>query len=159
MTPQRRFWHLAAGLRLALAALALLTGCGRLAGEPPATATPVSIWRIPAELDGTHWRLVELNGQPPMAGTEITLDFTDGTASGSAGCNSYRGPFADAAPDEVVFSITKMACMEPPGVMQQEQVYMEALKAAAGRALVDGRLEFRDAAGGLTLVFEPAPSA
>jgi hypothetical protein len=62
------------------------------------------------------------------------------------------------ASDEVRFTITLMGCPDP-GVMRQEQVYTDALQAAASRALVDGRLEFRDAAGALTLVFEAASSA
>jgi hypothetical protein len=150
---------LVVGLRVALAGLALLTACGRLGLEPLATATPVSIWHIPAELDGTHWKLVELKGQPPLAGTEITLDFMDGKASGNAGCNYYRGPYADVAPDEVLFTITVQGCLEPPGIMEQDQVYTDALFKAGTRALVNGRLEFRNAAGVLTLVFEPATPA
>ena len=44
------------------------------------------------DLDGTSWRLVDLNqGQEPLLPeTEITLGFDDRQVSGSAGCNNYN---------------------------------------------------------------------
>jgi heat shock protein HslJ len=149
------------GLCLALITVAALAGCGLMPSGPTATATPASIWAIPPELDGTSWHLVELNGAPPLAGTDITLTFSDGKAGGYAGCNTYAGPSAPnpaATPPAVVFTLTKRACAEP-GVMAQEQAYVNTLASAAGRTLLDGRLEFYNAAGQAILVFEPAAAA
>ena len=53
--------------------------------------SPVSL----ADLDGTTWRLVDLDGfdpQPLVSDTEITISFADGQIGGSAGCNDYTGP-------------------------------------------------------------------
>ncbi len=123
------------------------------AGAP--SATP-SLWVIPSEPDGTSWTLIELNGQPPLAGTTITLAFAGGKASGSAGCNHYQGPYPpgpDPA-DSVIFEITVMGCLVPAGIMEQEQAYVVALQHAASRAQTADRLEFFDAAGKQTLVFK-----
>ncbi|MBN1153226.1 MAG: META domain-containing protein [Dehalococcoidia bacterium] len=98
-------------------------------------------------LAGTSWRLESLGrtGElvPALTTTEVTLDFTeDGRASGSAGCNRYFGQYSS---DETgVLSVsglgsTKMFCHEP-GVMQQEQDYLNALGAASRYEVRDSQL-------------------
>ena len=82
-----------------------------------------------APLSG-EWKLVSLNGAPVVEGTHISLNFGDGQASGSAGCNSYGGAFeSDGA--EIDFdglTMTLMACTDA-GVMAQEGAYLAALEA------------------------------
>ena len=50
--------------------------------------------------------------------------------------------------------MTLMACMEPQGAMDQEQVYTEALSKVAKYRLADAHLELLDASGAALLVYE-----
>ena len=70
-------------MRTLLATAALL-----LAACAPMTDTGGAI-----ALEGTSWRLIEIRGQPPVAGADVTLRFVDGHAEGFASCNQYRGPY------------------------------------------------------------------
>jgi heat shock protein HslJ len=136
---------------IALAAtivLALLAACAGAAEPTPAVL----------ELEGTRWVLDTLNGSPPVEGSEITLEFQDGNAAGSAGCNSYGGSFTTDGGQLSIPEIvrTEMACLEPEGVMEQEDAYLAALQSAAAYRLVDGRLQIENAAGEAVLVFSMA---
>lgn len=86
-------------------------------------------------LEGTSWSLTAfIEGETPtalLANTEITLTFDAGQVSGSAGCNSYfasytleRGALRFGA-----VGMTKMYCMTPEGVMDQEARYGDILSA------------------------------
>ncbi len=89
-----------------------------------------------ADLEGKTWQLVSY-GDPaspdePLEGREATAEFSAGQVSGSTGCNQYSGGF-EASGDELSFgpiAVTEMACMEPPGIMQQERDYLKALMTA-----------------------------
>ena len=85
-----------------------------------------------ADLAGTRWLLMTLDGEPPLAGTTITLDFNEGgKAGGSSGCNRFMTSYSfDAASGALSFGRsagTMMAC--PPPVMAQEQRFLQALAA------------------------------
>jgi heat shock protein HslJ len=99
--------------------------------------------------------LVSLNGGAPIEGAEITLNYGETSVEGSGGCNTYGGEYA-ASGDSLRLSglyWTERACMEPKGIMEQEQAHLQALNAAA-RYHVDGdRLELYDEAGTLILAF------
>lgn len=110
----RSFAHMIAGLLLA----ALLTcGCARLS---PAGGDP---------LDGTSWRLTSYDGQDPIPGSEVTITFYEGSVQGSAGCNTFHGHYqiqgSTLTFDEL--AATEMACLEPQGIMEQEQAIMGTL--------------------------------
>lgn len=71
-------------------------------------------------------------GKALVEGTEITLTFNeDGTLGGSSGCNTYGGNYTlDGAAitiDSLVWTL--MACLDPPGVMEQETTYLDTLGA------------------------------
>jgi heat shock protein HslJ len=115
-------------------------------------------------LRDTAWELVSLAGSDLIPGTTITLKFATATdsepvVSGSAGCNTYGGSYK-ASEESLTLSgvyATERACMEPEGVMAQEQAYLAALNAAARYrvAQVQGggeRLEVYDQAGTRILV-------
>jgi len=132
------------GMLTILALPVLLAGCGR--PEPSAS------------LDGTQWVLTSLNGSSPLEGTEITLAFDDGEASGSAGCNSYFGPYTVDGTGGLTFqglANTEMACLEPEGIMEQETEYLQILRAATRFSVADGQLEIL-ADGGGVLVYRRA---
>lgn len=81
-------------------------------------------------LQGTAWLLTEMNGTPPMNGTTLTIEFTGEQISGSAGCNHFGGRYTingEKIQFEAIFN-TEMACMDPEGVMEQEQAYLYYLQ-------------------------------
>jgi heat shock protein HslJ len=87
---------------------------------------------------------------PVLRGTEITLTFDrgtlreTGTVYGSAGCNTYTADYIYHRDDSLTLetlAVTKMACEDPAGIMQQEQRYLSFLKDVKGYCQkVDGRL-------------------
>ena len=108
------------------------------------------------------WWVLESYGepgdtQPVIEGSEITANFnctTDGV-NGSAGCNSYGGKYEV---DNCELSITElnyteMACMEPEGVMGQEQEYLQLLILTESYKIEDGKLHIT-CSDGSVLVFE-----
>ncbi len=64
--------------------------------------------------------------------TNLTVLFDkDGTVSGSSGCNTYFSDYTSDADGNLAFSaiaVTKMYCMSPDGVMEQETKYLNALQ-------------------------------
>ena len=90
--------------------------------------------------------------QQRLAGTRITARFADGSVAGAAGCNSYNAAYTlTGGPDTLRIgpvAATRMACAEPPGVMEQEAAYLAALPTAQSY-----RFEGPD------LVLEPADGA
>lgn len=103
-------------------------------------------------LDGSEWTLATLGGQPPVAGSNVTLAFAGGNASGSGGCNQYRGPYT-ADGSSLTFGpliATKRACLSPE-MNQQETAYLDALSKTATYEVTGDRLILRDAAGATLL--------
>lgn len=71
----------------------------------------------------------------PLPDTQVTAVFgEDGTLSGSAGCNTYSATYtAERGTIEIGEpAVTRKACVKPPGVMEQEQAYLDALPRATG---------------------------
>ena len=69
--------------------------------------------------------------QPTIEETFLTATITDDDVSGTAGCNGYGGAATVNGSDVSFgpFASTLMACMEPVGVMAQEQEYLTMLQA------------------------------
>ena len=69
--------------------------------------------------------------QAVLEGTEITATFDSDTQEvrGSAGCNSYFGDYAVDSCELSILNVgyTEMACLEPEGVMGQEQEYLQLI--------------------------------
>jgi putative lipoprotein len=99
---------------LAVAALTLI-GCS----QPAASAAP-SAAGPPTELPGTSWVLVGISGAELGTGVP-TINFgTDGTVSGSAGCNTYNGTYTVDG-SSISFgplATTKMACPVADSVVE-----------------------------------------
>jgi heat shock protein HslJ len=141
-------------LTIAVIALAvLLVGCG----PRPADS---------AALQDTRWVLVSLGGEPPLAGTAPSAEFTEDQISGSAGCNTYFGTYAVSGSEITIADVanTEMWCMEPEGVMDQEAAFLKALDTVATYRVDADRLELLDEAGSPVLAFgvretEPPASA
>jgi heat shock protein HslJ len=108
-------------------------------------------------LGETNWTVVTYSTDGAITelwpGTEITIEFdTDGTVTGSGGCNNYNGTFeVDGPYDEFgdgvrgrndgqaiamgPFAATEKACTSPSGVMDQETEFLTSL-ASVGRWLI-----------------------
>ena len=131
---------------------------------------PLAAGEVPP-LEGTTWALVsfvEPNDQAGLeqslpapldtvAGTDVTLEFRDGTAAGTAGCNQYTAPYSlEGAALGIEDPVsTKMFC-EPEGVMEQEQRLLSWL-AEAETAQVHGRQMWLVTGDGRALVFTAGP--
>lgn len=68
---------------------------------------------------------------PVLAGTQITLLASDGQIRGSAGCNTYQGPYSVQGNSIQVEAliVTERACADP-NAMAQEQKFLQALQSA-----------------------------
>ncbi len=93
-------------------------------------------------LDGTSWELFAIRKSLPISGSTITATFADGQVRGSAGCNSYFGSYQVEGETITIgdLAITEMACLEPEGIMEQEQTIMEFLWNAKRFELQEDRL-------------------
>ncbi len=89
----------------------------------------------------------------------MTADFgSDGTVTGSAGCNNYSaGHEVDGNTISIGLPIaTMMACDQPEGIMEQEQEFLTALGTAATYQIQGDFMEMRTAEGSIAATFEPA---
>ena len=93
-------------------------------GAVPAQAAPAAASLAQSaggDLPGTSWILSSLKGQLPLPGTTVTLVFgTDGTVSGSDGCNRFSTTYTTTGASiriRPTAATTMMAC--PPPVAQQ----------------------------------------
>lgn len=109
-------------------------------------------------LDGTSWVLATYSKNSPLPGTEATLNFEGGQASGSASCNGFGGSYTQNG-SSLSFSdlfMTEMYCMDPEGIMDQESAYLQLLgNADSFEILEDGTLVLFST-GHETLTFQPA---
>lgn len=116
---------------------------------------------VSRSLEGTSWQVMSYNNGKGgvtslIIGTEITANFgEDGQLTGNSGCNSY---FAEYKTDGDNISIgtagsTEMACLEPEGVMEQEQQYLAALGTAETYKIAGLNMEMRTSVGSLVATF------
>lgn len=144
-------------------ALTALTACAVPPAPPPKTAAS-SAAATPAEttstLAGTQWVLSTLNGNPPIAGTEITLDFgDDGSVSGTDGCNRYMGSYTEAG-DALTFGPlagTMMAC--PDDISNQAKTFQDALAVTRQFTASSESLSLIHTGSAVIATFTPAKAA
>jgi heat shock protein HslJ len=117
------------------------------------------------ELAGTSWEVISYNnGKEAVVSviidTSLTADFgEDGQLTGNSGCNSY---FASYETDEDKITIgpvgmTEMACLDTDGVMEQEQLYLAALRMADVYRIEADHLEMRTDEGSMVANFSRVP--
>lgn len=129
--------------------------------EPGGTATPP----VPFDPDlaNTEWRLISLDGEPPLPETNLTLDIGVDVFGGYAGCNFYGVEVLRAEQGELQLkdeiASTAQLCNEPEGIMDQESEYLALLGDAAAYRIEGDRLELRNSGGKDILVFESRPQA
>jgi heat shock protein HslJ len=146
----------------------LLAGCTTpQALFPPATTPPTPAPTTPVvttvqpslPLLGT-WTLISALGgmgtTNALPGTTITATFaSDGTVSGSAGCNNYVASYQSRMNTLTIGSLamTKMTCNSPTGIMNQEKIFITNLQAAATFTITGDTLAVSDANGKTLLTF------
>jgi heat shock protein HslJ len=96
----------------------------------------------------------------PLAGTSITALFAeDGKLSGSTGCNQYFSTYKLDGDQLTIGPLgsTKMACPEPPGVMEQEVAILALLENTSAYYINADTLFLLDANGSLLAEFTASP--
>ncbi|WP_019503865.1 META domain-containing protein [Pleurocapsa sp. PCC 7319] len=130
--------------------------------SPPAIAVPPPVSDSNLE---DPWQLMqweEGNTTKPVArDTEITVQFSEETISGSGGCNNYNGSFNISKMQLKVgdLAATRKACL--PQVMEQEFQYMAALQGAQRFEITKAgklRISYQSVKGSGVLVFEQSGS-
>ena len=114
---------------------------------------------LPSEHDGTTWVLTAINNDTAIIGNSPTLEFEGDMVSGNASCNIYSGSY-QVGGETISFGLltrTEMYCMEPEGVMDQEQTYLETLEAAQRFELIENTLTIYSDSGA-TLTFQARSS-
>ena len=96
-----------------------------------------------------EWQVTLLSGAPLVPGTNITIDFSEERISGFGGCNEYGGSYVLNRKDLRISDIemTAEGCTQPPGVLDQETGFFQALRSTAAFKLVGEELILTDAAG------------
>ena len=116
----------------------------------------------PTTLTGTVWRVVSINGRPPIVGSEPTAAFAAAEVKGSAGCNSYGGGYTyDPSTGMIEFkelAMTAMACVEP-GRNDVEALFTRAINAATSASIdPQGRLVLSGPGGEIVLTVDAVPA-
>ena len=108
------------------------------------------------DLNGTSWTLESYGGKNLLDNSTMTAIFESGEVSGSASCNHYFGAYKIKGNQFSVEGLgwTEMACMDPEGIMQQEQNIMAMLGDSASY-IIEGNTLLIQTTGGEELVFIP----
>lgn len=114
----------------------LLAACGVFEGD--------------TSLEGTSWSLVEVNGQPVLAGSAPTLVFEADRAGGNGSCNTFGGEYK-AENGKLSFGPIFSTLMYCEDFMDQESAYFAALEEASGYQIRGGKLQILNAEGQVTL--------
>ncbi len=116
----------------------------------------------PATLGGSAWRVVSVNGRPPIAGSEPTAVFAATEVKGSAGCNSYGGEYAyDPSTGAIAFrdlAMTAMACAEAARNDFEGNFTIAINKATSASIDPEGRLVLSGPGGEIVLAVDGVPS-
>jgi heat shock protein HslJ len=136
-------------MKLCLFILVLAAACAKSPAPDGETASAAGSVSEATLLVGPRWRLVELDGQPSIAGggaREPHLIFSQSDSvdrvGGATGCNTMGGTY-EADVSRIRFSrlfSTKMACVEE-NRMRQEARFVTALESADRYAISGDTLE------------------
>jgi uncharacterized lipoprotein YbaY/heat shock protein HslJ len=124
--------------------------------EPTAEPTAEPPPDTNAGIEDLLWSLNSLGGIELVPGSTITMDLTDRTASGSAGCNTYSGPYelSDTSISLGQMATTRMACPELPGVMDQENQYLIELQNVEAYSIQSDGLQMFGSQSPVTLFYD-----
>lgn len=91
----------------------------------------------------------------PLPTVQVTAQFTGDEVRGSAGCNEYSAPYSQDG-EKIRFDSaisTKMFCVEPEGLMQQESDFLNAFGLAVSYKIEGRVLNFYNDKGQTVLQF------
>ena len=141
--------------RVTVIGLLLVTAaCGSDGGSSSSTGSTST--EPGSSLDGMQWSL-RSSGSFDTEGVAVTLEFADGSVSGTGGCNSYGGPYRvqgsnlTIGPDLVS---TKIGCLPPADGVEQR--YLEVLPTVKQFEVQGDELQLADADGKTLLEFTKA---
>ena len=85
----------------------------------------------------------------------MTASFDAKEIQGSASCNTYFGTYRLKGDQISIGELgwTEMACMDPEGIMEQEQTIMKLLSESSSYSIQGDRLQITTSAGEL-LIFQ-----
>ena len=109
------------------------------------------------ELGGSKWNLLHIQKSMPIPDIIITIEFEDSEVTGTSGCNTYFGEYMIKG-NEISFgqlAATEMACLDPEGIMDQEQGYLTFLSEVVAFSIEGDRLILKKTHQG-QLTFERA---
>lgn len=108
-----------------------------------------------SQLSGTSWSLISYSKSKMLPKTSMTAQFNGSEIRGTGGCNTYFGSYTISGSSLKIKELgwTEMACMDPEGIMEQEQVLMFLLS-DADSYFIDGSTLQIITASGESLVFE-----
>ncbi|MGM1052850.1 MAG: META domain-containing protein [Pseudomonadota bacterium] len=103
-------------------------------------------------LAGHTWEVISLDGEAPLSGSSMTLQFfpEEGTVAGSSSCNRFHAPYTLTGERLELSHIagSMMLCSEE--IMAQEQEFKRVLSGIEGFDIeADGMLELRGSEGQL----------
>lgn len=115
------------------------------------------------DLTGSSWQLISFNNGNGMESNQATQNITvtfgeDGNVSGNAGCNNFSGSYTVDGDSLSVgpLAVTRKMCVEPEGVMETEQAFLNNLSNAASFTVMGDTLTLYDKDGAKLLIFQPA---
>ncbi len=141
-----------------IVALAVLTAAGCVNSATPSPSPSPAPSGAPVLFERTTWTLTsfvtEGGTTNVLPNTTITITFSGGNATGSAGCNGYFAHYELSGHNITITSLgsTLMYCTNP-GVMTQETTYVQLLQNIAAYAISADTLSLVNGAGQVQLVF------
>ena len=133
----------------------------RFSSLRPDEACPPRFAAVP--LEGTYWRLTELDGAPVPRGerpqereAHLVFGADPKRVSGADGCNAMVGPY-EIDENRVKFDKLAGTLMACPEVGNRDQQFRQALGKATGYRVLGPELQLRDADGGLLARFVALP--
>ena len=141
-------WRAAVLLAAALSMIAL-SGCGKSRAERERD------WeRVTAKT----WYLRSIDGDPVIPESETTIRFAlRDSFGGKSGVNDYRGAYNRNDTEQIALSVvldTDITTNYPPGIMDQEERYLELLLTVDQYFIKGGALQLRSE-GDTVLEFVP----
>jgi heat shock protein HslJ len=129
---------------ISISIVLVISGCGIFSGS------------LGNDLNGTSWTLESYGGKSLLGDRAMTAIFESKEVSGSASCNHYFGAYKISGNQFSVDGLgwTEMACMDPEGIMQQEQEIMAMLGDSASY-MINGDNLIISTSNGDQLVFLP----
>ena len=136
------------------------------AGQSTSSERAITVSQAPQPppFVGILWELKSISDPQqgliaPLAGTLTTAQFMENSSlEGSAGCNNYTGRYT-VANSSITIQVdlgTQMMCPDPPGLMEQESLYLRQLQSVRSYQFSGNELAFYGPDNNPLLIFWPA---